>query len=58
MINGVEYRKSLRTENKRVAQDIYNQWLYKYQENKINGSNFIPLISIAQKEVDTSIDLN
>ena len=52
MIEGIEYRRSLFTENKKTAQNLYNQWLYKYQENKINGSNFIPLISISQKEVD------
>ncbi|MGL4388611.1 MAG: hypothetical protein ACRCTJ_04385 [Brevinema sp.] len=48
MINGVEYRKPLKTENKRVAQDIYNQWNYQYQVNKMNGMNGIPLIHISK----------
>ncbi|MGL4393662.1 MAG: tyrosine-type recombinase/integrase [Brevinema sp.] len=46
MINGVEYRKSLKTENKRVAQELYNQWNYQYQVNKMNGTNEIPLIDM------------
>lgn len=34
MINGVEKRKSLHTKNKSIAQKLYDQWMYKYQENK------------------------
>lgn len=52
MINGVEKRKSLHTKNKSIAQKLYDQWIYQYQENKIKGSNFIPLISVEQKEID------
>ena len=52
MIDSVEYRRSLHTENKSHAKKLHDQWIYQYQENKIKGTNFIPLISIAQKEVD------
>ncbi|MGL4367543.1 MAG: hypothetical protein ACRCTQ_04610 [Brevinemataceae bacterium] len=52
MIDSIEYRKSLHTKNKTHAKKLYEQWIYQYQENKINGTNFIPLISIKQKEID------
>ncbi|MGL5955812.1 MAG: tyrosine-type recombinase/integrase [Brevinema sp.] len=50
MINNIEYRRSLHTKNKAHAKKLYEQWVFQYQVNKINGTNEIPLIHIPKQE--------
>lgn len=46
MINGCEIRRSLHTENRSTAKKLWDTWYCSYFENKINGSNEIPLIDL------------
>ncbi len=57
MIKGVEHRRTLRTRNKKTAQQLHDQWIYQYQVNKINGTNDIPLIHIPKNKECRNSDI-
>ncbi|MGL5721917.1 MAG: tyrosine-type recombinase/integrase [Brevinema sp.] len=50
MINGHEVRRSLHTQNKAIAKKLHEAWQYKYIENKINGIDSLPLISLSHTQ--------